>query len=764
MKKSLFCCFLCTLIICLLFCQTEIAVAGNTSYPEAEDISVLVKNLPGMSDPTGTKYYFYNQLSNPEKAIYQKILNTALTKPAFTISGAGNMDFYHAANRAFDACMADNPFLHAYWKRYFSIEDNGTSGCYTIVLNQMAIAKDHFIREAQGYADAIVSSVGNSGDTYTRLRKLLEVMVYEMDYDYTALPGTEISGEMEDSVLGCLVDHHAVCAGFSDTMKYLCDRLNIPCIVVGNAGHAWNYVRMEDGKWYSVDSSCITGADGFADAEIEDEYIRQELLLGRNSSAFVGNGNYHLTLERQDEIIELYLTYENADFVFPAQEEDQYEYSGTYVAGYTEVLYEPNEALTFFSSVNEDGVSCAITGVAGSTGGDLIIPENINGLPVTVIDSDAFRFRTRFRGALHLPDTVIEIRQNAFFGCSNLTGTLHFPQGLKRIESGAFFGCEGLQGDVILPDGLEYLSDRGVFGDCRNLNGKFFLPANADFNASVILGTSIKMIDVSSASEKYTAIDDVLYTKDRKTLVYCPSNRSKNLVIPSGVVTISDSACYNCNQIQKVFFPESLKYIEKYAFQNCALKGDLIIPDSVEKIGYCAFGTNFPGENRKLKLPANLRILGDFAFARCGFSGDLYIPDGLEAIVDSDGVPLSGDGLFFNGNDFDRIIVTTLNQFFIHYNSINPIVYCNEFMIITPQEAYENVLVLPSKLTAIREEAFAGIDSEIIVVPDGCLRIEARAFADCSNLKYIWIPGSVTNIAEDAFDGSTHVKLVYEWK
>ena len=43
-------------------------------------------------------------------------------------------------------------------------------------------------------------------------------------------------------------------------MKILCDKENIPCIlVVGNINletnfaHMWNYVQMEDGQWYAVD-------------------------------------------------------------------------------------------------------------------------------------------------------------------------------------------------------------------------------------------------------------------------------------------------------------------------------------------------------------------------------------------------------------------------------------------------------------------------------------------------------------------------------
>jgi len=54
-----------------------------------------------------------------------------------------------------------------------------------------------------------------------------------------------------------------VCEGYARAFKVLCDTLKIPCILMsGNArssssaaegSHMWNYVQMENGKWYAVD-------------------------------------------------------------------------------------------------------------------------------------------------------------------------------------------------------------------------------------------------------------------------------------------------------------------------------------------------------------------------------------------------------------------------------------------------------------------------------------------------------------------------------
>ena len=92
----------------------------------------------------------------------------------------------------------------------------------------------------------------------------------------------------------------------------------------------------------------------------------------------------------------------------------------------------------------------------------------------------------------------------------------------------------------------------------------------------------------------------------------------------------------------------------------------------------------------------------------------------------------------------------------------NPAFTKQEKSIEIPALKDMNVMYLPTELKTIEKEAFSGIIAQAVIVPDGCTTINARAFADCPNLLYVWIPKSVTSISEHAFDGCNEVIVDYE--
>lgn len=62
--------------------------------------------------------------------------------------------------------------------------------------------------------------------------------------------------------------YEPVCEGYAGAFKVLCDVFGIPCICVSGStrfasGHMWNYVQLENGKWYLVDVTSDDGSKSF---------------------------------------------------------------------------------------------------------------------------------------------------------------------------------------------------------------------------------------------------------------------------------------------------------------------------------------------------------------------------------------------------------------------------------------------------------------------------------------------------------------------
>jgi len=72
-----------------------------------------------------------------------------------------------------------------------------------------------------------------------------------------------------------------------------------------------------------------------------------------------------------------------------------------------------------FNSTTNDG-TITITGYFGS-GGDVTIPDTINGLSVTIIGQEAFSWCTSLT-SVTIPKSVTSIRGGSFADCTNLTG------------------------------------------------------------------------------------------------------------------------------------------------------------------------------------------------------------------------------------------------------------------------------------------------------------------------------------------------------
>ena len=154
-----------------------------------------------------------------------------------------------------------------------------------------------------------------------------------------------------------------------------------------------------------------------------------------------------------------------------------------------------------------------------------------------------------------IASTVKSIRDYAFYNCKDLPGPIEFPEGLEKIGEGAFFDCHSLSGNIDFPSTLNSI-EKVAFYNCYSI-------AQIDFNCEI------------------EEIPDDCFGN-------CSS--LKEIVISNNIREIGERAFFNCTGVESISLGNSLKTINNWAFDYLtSLKGDLVIPDSVIKIGDAAF-------------------------------------------------------------------------------------------------------------------------------------------------------------------------------
>ena len=74
-----------------------------------------------------------------------------------------------------------------------------------------------------------------------------------------------------------------------------------------------------------------------------------------------------------------------------------------------------------------------------------------------------------------------------------------------------------------------------------------------------------------------------------------------------------------------------------------------------------------------------------------------------------------------------------------------------------------NTLTLPAAIKEVEPEAFMNVSAQVIIVPNGCVSIGSRAFANCTNLRYVILPSTLETLADDAFAGcGSNVEFIWQ--
>lgn len=453
---------------------------------------------------------------------------------------------------------------------------------------------------------------------------------------------------------------------------------------------------------------------------------------------------------------------------------------------------------------SDNGSEITITRIPTTVAGRFEFPSEINGKPVTVIESSTASGCTLLEEIV-VPKSVERIGQGAFSSCNSLStleipfvglqrgssSPLHFgyifgasgyshnadyvPQSLKKViitdeselGSYAFYGCKNIE-EIVLPESLKVIRE-SVFQS--NKIKSITLPDSVETIGSgafkncaltnVVLSASLEQI--GNDAFRGTALKEVVIPGTVRTIgtsAFSGVISLTKVTFEVGVEMIGSSAFSSCINLTSVEIPGSVRTIDNSAFSGCTGLQNLVLHEGVESIGGSAFwGCS---SLTKLSIPKSVKSIGTLAFYECSRLEELEIP--FLGSGRGSGERLSY--LWTNGDTsyppIKKVLITDATSI-----GSSAFVGCNDLtsvQIDAPVEsigerAFENCtklteVILPDTLKRLGSSVFNGCGAlNGVKISEGLSEIPDSTFYNCQSLAAIVIPSTVKHVGSSAFAG-----------
>ncbi|WP_294786235.1 leucine-rich repeat domain-containing protein [uncultured Eubacterium sp.] len=215
----------------------------------------------------------------------------------------------------------------------------------------------------------------------------------------------------------------------------------------------------------------------------------------------------------------------------------------------------------------------------------VVIPSEIDGLPVKKIEPEAFSSHGALIETIEVPGTVTEIGDGAFKMCMNLE-------------------------KLILQDGVQRIGENVLLVTAVT---EMYLPASVSELVRPWEWGKIAL-EVAPDNPNYFSDGYGLYEKHPEgyalVAVWAEDGRECYEVVP-GTVCVKQHAFEGQMYIQQVVLPEGVQQIEEEAFESCQALQRISLPEGLTQLGADAFRCCIKLEG--IELPASLKSLGEHA-------------------------------------------------------------------------------------------------------------------------------------------------------
>ena len=376
------------------------------------------------------------------------------------------------------------------------------------------------------------------------------------------------------------------------------------------------------------------------------------------------------------------------------------------------------------------GQYAVITG--GAAAEALVIPGQVEGVPVREIDRGAFAGNTSLK-------------------------TVTVGQGVRSIGVSAFEGCTGLT-EVILPGSLTFI-ERDAFRDCGSLR-EITMPGIVEagqVREGAFAGVGLTELKLSSGIDLFdpflqeetvrvvTRMDGWLFRPlaDGTLIITGADGDPGRLEIPAQiggkpVNAIGESAFRSRAALRKVVLPEGLKTIGAKAFADCVSLQEAVFPASLTQVEPLAFSRT------ALTSPVLPQNASEKSSPVWYASEDHTDPDGrwiwnllADGSVMISGYPPQEKSLIIP-DEIDGRPVTAVMQ--------------HESRYLSGADRIETVR-LPAGLKVIGERAFYRFTRiRELLIPSEVEEIGDGAFYNCARVDHIRLPAALRRLGREAFN------------
>lgn len=228
---------------------------------------------------------------------------------------------------------------------------------------------------------------------------------------------------------------------------------------------------------------------------------------------------------------------------------------------------------------------------------EVLVPCFLEGEPITVIGESCFKGNDSVERIV-ISDGITHIQDKAFFDCPNLR-EIRIPNTLQSVRKDAFSRCEKLVYNLD--------SDNRYLGN--ETNPYLLLVSCSKYAFEIKVHASNVVIGAKAFTSHVSFV-----TLGDNTQYICPFAfdgcwKIKRIRLGKNVKEIGEGCFYSCSNLHSVYMQNGLISIGENAFSDCALI-DVVIPDTVEKIGARAFSGC--RSLKKITIGQNVRFLGEY--------------------------------------------------------------------------------------------------------------------------------------------------------